>query len=674
MLEEVRRPLLDEARRSPALLSDLAGLEQYIAESYDARSFVELLQNADDAGASRFVVQRAGDFLLVANDGRPFTRADFESLCRSAASHKHRGTTIGYRGIGFKSVVGFAETVYVFSGELETVFSRKRTAREVPGTSRVPLMRIPHPVEAGERSRITGDLDRMAREGLHTTFVFKDLLASGIEAEFAAFDPTSMLFLRHVRQVELRSAVEEVVTARRESLGAGMRSIRLTGSGGHTLWRTVERDGITLAFAEGEEGIERLEEREAVVHAFLPTHEHTGLTVKINGDVSTDPSRTSVILDERTATGIANAAGLVVDLVADGLGGEHTLSGPNLVASLIPLQDPRVSLLQRRSFKTELLEAIRRVAEGRLEDVRYRPPWLNPADFEKLADTSGLRAVPRGLEDLQGLSGFLRFMGARGATLEDLKTGLASAAPSLLGAAEVVSEITRLHTTKQIDLGDIDAGWRLWPVNGELATLEEARHACEPLDRSFTDMVYERIGVGSELRRLVAALLDPATADIMLPEQGETAPRKPGGPQTEPRQPSPSTEGEPRRLSLTKWRSAEQQVLSLLELQGWGVKDVSRQNVGYDIEGTTPEGEKVFVEVKAIDRPGQPFTLTSNEEATARQAGAAYRLAVVRQAGANLEVAFIPDPANRLELTRRCRQWVWECFSYEYEPQRFILE
>jgi hypothetical protein len=44
MLHEVRRPLLEEARRSPSLLSDLAGLEQDVAESYDSRSFVELLQ------------------------------------------------------------------------------------------------------------------------------------------------------------------------------------------------------------------------------------------------------------------------------------------------------------------------------------------------------------------------------------------------------------------------------------------------------------------------------------------------------------------------------------------------------------------------------------------------------------------------------------------------------
>src|SRR5919106_1381945 len=191
MLKEVRYPLLEEARRSPTLLSDLAGLERYIAESYDARSFVELLQNADDAGAARFAVQRTDDFLLVANDGRPFTREDFKSLCRSAASTKQRGTSIGYRGIGFKSVVGFAKTVYLFSGELEAMFSRELTAREIPEATSVPLVRVPHPVDPYQRSQITDALERLYQEGFRTVFAFTDLLASGIEAEFAAFDHTS---------------------------------------------------------------------------------------------------------------------------------------------------------------------------------------------------------------------------------------------------------------------------------------------------------------------------------------------------------------------------------------------------------------------------------------------------------------------------------------------------
>lgn len=158
----------------------------------------------------------------------------------------------------------------------------------------------------------------------------------------------------------------------------------------------------------------------------------------------------------------------------------------------------------------------------------------------------------------------------------------------------------------------------------------------------------------------------------MIPAQDPPEVRQSGNPPRELRHSASSTQ-EPRSLSLKKRRSAEQQVLGLLELQGWDVIDVSRQYIRYDIEGVTPECEEVFVEVKSIDHPGQSFTLTSNEEATARQKGSAYRLAIVRQAGADLEVAFVPDPANRLELTRQCRQWVWECASYEYDPERLLL-
>ena len=97
MLQQVKKSLLVEANQSPNLLADLAGLETYIAESYDARSFIELMQNADDAGANRFHAEHFGGILIVANDGNCFSQSDFESLCRSSASRKCRGETIGYR-------------------------------------------------------------------------------------------------------------------------------------------------------------------------------------------------------------------------------------------------------------------------------------------------------------------------------------------------------------------------------------------------------------------------------------------------------------------------------------------------------------------------------------------------------------------------------------------------
>ena len=40
-----------EAKNAPMLFKDLAKVEQYIAESYKTRSFIELIQNADDANS-----------------------------------------------------------------------------------------------------------------------------------------------------------------------------------------------------------------------------------------------------------------------------------------------------------------------------------------------------------------------------------------------------------------------------------------------------------------------------------------------------------------------------------------------------------------------------------------------------------------------------------------------
>jgi hypothetical protein len=48
----------------------LGKVEQYIAESYKTRSFIELIQNADDANSSVFGIYSIDNMLVVANNGR----------------------------------------------------------------------------------------------------------------------------------------------------------------------------------------------------------------------------------------------------------------------------------------------------------------------------------------------------------------------------------------------------------------------------------------------------------------------------------------------------------------------------------------------------------------------------------------------------------------------------
>jgi hypothetical protein len=229
-----------------------------------------------------------------------------------------------------------------------------------------------------------------------------------------------------------------------------------------------------------------------------------------------------------------------------------------------------------------------------------------------------------------------------------------------------VAHLTTLYSTRQIAPEELNPNWRLWPTGNQTVSLAEAQQGTALFATEFVEKVAEKAASSLELQRLVAAMSSPEAAARLLPRREALG-------ATNSTVQSNSTPKTP-PVSLKRWRGAEQQVLSLLMAQGWKAEDVSRQNIGYDIEAKTAEGNEVYVEVKAIDYPGQAFTLTSNEEAIARQKGKAYRLALVRQTNEFLEVAFITDPVNQLKLTRQCRQWVWECAGYEFHPERFTLE
>jgi hypothetical protein len=126
--KQIQKLFIDEASSAPTLFSDLAKVELYIAESYRTRAFTELLQNADDAKSTKFVVRFYDDKLIVANDGLEFTPEDLMSLCRSGSSNKKRGSgTIGYRGIGFKSLAGISSEITVISGSISFRFSKNKT-------------------------------------------------------------------------------------------------------------------------------------------------------------------------------------------------------------------------------------------------------------------------------------------------------------------------------------------------------------------------------------------------------------------------------------------------------------------------------------------------------------------------------------------------------------------
>ena len=671
-IDLVRDALLSEAKQSPALLSDLAGLEQYVSESYDSRSFVELLQNADDALATHFIIARSGDLLMVANNGKPFDAMDLEALCRSAASRKSRGETIGYRGIGFKSVVSIARKVHLLSGKFEVTFSRSRTSQDIPQAERVPLLRIPHKLSDLDRSSIQTAIDQLGREGLTTIFFFEDISNDAVQREFESFDASSLLFLRNVRLVHLRTEKPRIISLQREIVDSVRSNTTLEADDHAFKWRIWTRNGVSLAVRRTDNNEPPLPEQEAVAHAFLPTLEPTGIGAKVHGDFSTDPSRTRIVLDDRTRTVVNEAACLIVELIFQSVLAPNSNEPHEILPYLTPKIDPRLAALQRHAMKTDLYEAMKRAAENRFVKLRTRPSWLNPTDFENLCQSQNLSFLKPKLEEIDGLLALLRFLGAKDASLFEILPGAAEIDLTTGGACEIVRQLINLESTGQLKVRADLIDLRLWSVAGKLKSLRLAAADQKPLDQNFLDLIVEHLGTTNGISRLVSSLTNPAVASILLPP-AKFAPR------SQDRVEVISSSGQlglykPPTVRLKRWKRSEEHVLNILLDQGWHVEDVSRQFLGYDIQGRRPDGTLAFVEVKSIDYVGQPFTLTSNEEAAAREKADSYIVAIILPGDSEIELTLIQNPTNSLSLTRQCKQWVWECDTYPFTPSRYPVE
>lgn len=664
ILENVRSALLREAEGSPNLLTDLAGLEKYIAESYSSRSFIELLQNADDADSSRMLIKRVNQHIIVANDGRKFTSLDFESLCRSAASKKERRTSIGFRGIGFKSVVGFAKQIHIFSGNLEATFSRELTSAIIPKASSVPLIRIPHPIDTKIQAQLSTVVQKIFQQGYSTIFVFSDLIANFVENEFESLEPTSLLFLRNVKEVTLESASTTTYGAVRTESDKNSSLVELSNNNLKQQWTVFHHEDISITVKKEGNRYIKLPQKEAVVHAFLPTSEETGFSFKINGNISTDPSRLRVIQDDNTLDTINKIADLYIALLKKCFDCTSHFSTENLIEVLLPLFDPRMIKLQKQSFKKQFIESISQSAKGKFKNFYRRPDWLNSNDSSDLAKNANIKIPPRDIGEIEGLDTLLKFFGVQEVTLDMLSSQLKTNHLTTQGAAEVVSHITRQTSTKQISPHTLDKDWKIWTVNNENISLSKIVSEKNELDTDFVDIVTEKIGLSSELPRLVTAITDSKVAKVIIP------PKEAKTTKIVEIQKEIENEAIPSKsVSLVKWRSAEQQVLEILNSEEWTAKDVSRQNIGYDIEAINPQGETICVEVKSLKYKGQHFSLTSNEEATAREKGKEYVLALVIQKKDQLHVMFIEEPLKVIQLERQCRQWVWLCSSYDFTPK-----
>jgi hypothetical protein len=89
----------------------------------------ELLQNADDAGATSAWIDVSDGVFSFSHNGEDFTADQFASLCRFGYSNKRNLHTIGFRGIGFKSTFSVGDEVILLSPTVSVAFKANQFTR-----------------------------------------------------------------------------------------------------------------------------------------------------------------------------------------------------------------------------------------------------------------------------------------------------------------------------------------------------------------------------------------------------------------------------------------------------------------------------------------------------------------------------------------------------------------
>ncbi len=653
-VQSLTNEFLAEAESSPRMFEDLAAMEHYMAESYDGRAFVEILQNADDAKASSLIIFSCGADFVIANNGRSFNQEDLIAICRSGASSKRRGSGIGYRGIGFKSATSISTEIIIYSSGVFFTFSKSRCAKEMSrSVDRVPTIRIPFLVDECNISEgLRRTISNYENRGYTTFFVFKDGNRDKLLAELTDISSGWLLFLNHIERVDIDLAhFSKIVEISRKPVKVNQH-LFIDRENGES-WLIVYGEKSTAIAFKYDQRIIPCGSDESLFHCYLPTLDSLGYPFKANADFSTDPSRKHIIInDDETKRSIQNIARLIVDLLSS-----TSFEGQPYLIDLIATRSgisEASSFLDRQIIS--LLKTTRWIPLQEGSHVTASEHKIVPSWF----DSDSRKKVFSNVHSL-GKDEINAEVSHAARNLDDLllRCGCQPYGATEFGA--ILRNIDAVAALKDVFLG------KLWGYTLRSVFYSPALIASYFLkDRTNLIISYssvqEPVDFSEEYRSGLKGVLNTeelAKIGELTAFKGiETSSNESKRRQTQEKKPSVQKKNE-----YSKWKTPIQNCMVSEQFQGRTPKDVSKKALGYDIESTEKNGSVRYFSVKPVEALGNSFVLSEREYSFADQHGSSYGVYVIENG--NPEHNMLIEDISGVPFEKRVREWEWVSGHYE---------
>jgi hypothetical protein len=333
---------------------------------------LELIQNAEDEGATAITFIFNKRKLIVVNDGKPFDTDDVWTICSVRPGKKRN--KIGFFGIGFKSVFNITNSPQIISGEFNFQI------RDYIYPHLVPCV----PPEAEE----------YYLEDKGTVFVlpYTQGLPSPQELieNFQQIDEKLLLFLESLSELNFVDNINNKHWSIKKKSGESIVILTSTKDNKETRWSVFTKDleiyqeelipegkeGITqtrVVIAFPQDAATREAAKRGVVYCYLPTKRRTDLPFLIQADFLPTIGRGDIAENKWNEWLLKNLGGLAAD-VFDAIKDNQNFS--DSLYELIPLDDE----LKDELIKSSLGKALYKGLKQKKVAKTTEGIWVKPSE------------------------------------------------------------------------------------------------------------------------------------------------------------------------------------------------------------------------------------------------------------------------------------------------------
>lgn len=190
-------------------------------KGYNGRQLLELLQNCDDQASDKVFIElnEEENLLSIANLGVPFSLEGYRSLFTSDLSSKVDKTQfIGNKGLGFRSILNWADQVDIYSNSLRVSYSEKNRNRafntifedreqnqirehfNIPeGICPIPVLAVPEVLRDSNYSEFSAVI----------TIKYKEEFLKDILKQIESINAETILFLKHITEINFKGLTDK---------------------------------------------------------------------------------------------------------------------------------------------------------------------------------------------------------------------------------------------------------------------------------------------------------------------------------------------------------------------------------------------------------------------------------------------------------------------------------